>query len=74
VGACFGVKFHPHILRREGDKYREYLQKSESKQNVIFRNRFVSPQEMMELIGAADIYITRTNIRHKWYGYAGLLR
>ncbi len=26
--------------------------------NVIFRNRFVSPQEMVELIGAADIYIT----------------
>src|ERR1700682_3078424 len=53
---------HPHILRRDGDKYRLYLQNLANdlgvKANVIFRNRFVSPQEMVELIGAADIYIT----------------
>src|SRR5207237_6992399 len=53
---------HPHVLRHEGDKYRQYL-KTLTKDmgvegNVIFRNRFVSPQEMRELIGAADIYIT----------------
>jgi glycosyltransferase involved in cell wall biosynthesis len=53
---------HPHILRREGDQYRAYLQALakevgvESK--VIFHNRFVSPGEMVEFIGAADIYIT----------------
>ena len=53
---------HPHVLRRDGDNYRASLQKLakdlgvESK--VIFRNRFVSPQELVELIGAADIYIT----------------
>jgi len=53
---------HPHILRREGDKYRAYLQALakevgvESK--VIFHNRFVSPEEMVQFIGAADIYIT----------------
>ena len=53
---------HPHILRHEGDKYRVYLQNLAKdlrvEANVIFRNRFVSPQEMVELIGAADIYIT----------------
>src|SRR5579862_8151612 len=53
---------HPHILRREGDKYRASLQ-ALSKEigveaNVIFHNRFVSPEEMVEFIGAADIYIT----------------
>jgi len=53
---------HPHILRREGDHYREHLQ-ALAKQvgvesNVIFHNRFVSPEEMVEFIGAADIYIT----------------
>jgi glycosyltransferase involved in cell wall biosynthesis len=53
---------HPHILRREGDKYRAYL-KALAKEvgveaNVIFHNRFVSPEEMVEFIGAADIYIT----------------
>ncbi len=53
---------HPHILRREGDKYRESLQALAKQMGVesqvIFHNRFVSPQEMVEFIGAADIYIT----------------
>ncbi len=53
---------HPHIFRREGDKYRESLQALAKKMGVesqvIFHNRFVSPEEMVEFIGAADIYIT----------------
>jgi glycosyltransferase involved in cell wall biosynthesis len=53
---------HPHILRREGDRYRTYLQALAKEvgveANVIFHNRFVSPAEMLEFIGAADIYIT----------------
>ncbi len=53
---------HPHIRRREGDKYRESLQALAKdlgvENNVIFHNRFVSPEEMMEFIGSADIYIT----------------
>src|SRR5450432_2050444 len=53
---------HPHILRREGDKYRESLQALAKKMGVesqvMFHDRFVSPEEMVEFIGAADIYIT----------------
>ena len=53
---------HPHLLRREGDRYRNYLQALAKEvgveANVIFHNRFVSPEEMVEFIGAADIYIT----------------
>ncbi len=53
---------HPHLLRREGDKYRDYLQSLAREigveEQVIFHNRFVSPEEMVEFIGAADIYIT----------------
>jgi glycosyltransferase involved in cell wall biosynthesis len=53
---------HPHIRKREGDTYRESLEwlakKLGVEKNVIFHNRFVSPEEMMEFIGAADIYIT----------------
>jgi glycosyltransferase involved in cell wall biosynthesis len=53
---------HPHVLRREGDQYRSYLQALANEvgveSNVIFQNRFVSPEEMVEFIGAADIYIT----------------
>src|SRR5579864_1970820 len=53
---------HPHILRREGDRYRAYLQELAKEMGVesqvLFHNRFVSPSEMVEFIGAADIYIT----------------
>jgi len=53
---------HPHILRRDGDTYRDSLQALAKEigveSQVIFHNRFVSPEEMVEFIGAADIYIT----------------
>ena len=53
---------HPHILRREGDKYRASLQALAKEvgveSQVIFHDRFASPEEMAEFIGAADIYIT----------------
>ena len=53
---------HPHVRRREGDRYRIELQAlAESlgvKEHVVFVNRFVSPQEMASLVGSADIYIT----------------
>ena len=66
---------HPHILRREGDKYRHSLQNLARElgvdANVIFRNRFVTPQEMVELIGAADIYITP--YKHKEQVVSGTL-
>ncbi len=66
---------HPHILRREGDVYRNSLQQLAKElgveSNVIFRNRFVSPEEMVELIGAADIYITP--YKHKSQVVSGTL-
>jgi len=53
---------HPHVLRREGEKYRTSLQALAREMGVeaqvIFHNRFVSPEEMVEFIGAADIYVT----------------
>jgi glycosyltransferase involved in cell wall biosynthesis len=67
---------HPHILRNDGqDKYRLYLQSLARElgveDKVIFRNRFVSAQELVELIGAADIYITP--YRHKGQVVSGTL-
>ncbi len=53
---------HPHILRREGEKYRASLQALAKEMGVesqvIFHDRFVSPEEMVEFIGAADVYVT----------------
>jgi glycosyltransferase involved in cell wall biosynthesis len=53
---------HPHVKLREGDRYRFQLQAMAKElgveENVIFHNRFVSPQEMATLVGSADIYIT----------------
>ena len=53
---------HPHIRRREGERYREELQSLAEEcgvsSHVIFNNRFVSNEEMIEHVGAADIYIT----------------
>lgn len=66
---------HPHILRREGDKYRHSLQSLAkelgAEDNVIFRNRFETPQGLVELIGAADIYITP--YKHKAQVVSGTL-
>jgi len=66
---------HPHVLRHEGEKYRVYLQNLAKdlgvESNVIFRDRFESPQELVELIGAADIYITP--YKHKEQVVSGTL-
>ncbi len=53
---------HPHIRRREGERYREELQALAEQlgvsKNLILNNRFVSTEELVEHVGAADIYIT----------------
>src|SRR5574342_959072 len=53
---------HPHVKRHEGESYRLSLQWLAQEKgvegHVIFYNRFVSLEELVEFIGAADIYIT----------------
>ncbi len=53
---------HPHIRRRDGEQYREELQALAEQlgvsSNLILVNRFVSADELVEHVGAADIYIT----------------
>ncbi len=53
---------HPHVLQLEGETYRLSLQwlaqQKSVESHVIFYNRFVSLEELIEFIGAADIYIT----------------
>src|SRR5246500_3200958 len=66
---------HPHILRREGDKYRAGLHALAKEvgveAQVIFHNRFVRPEEMVEFIGAGDIYIMP--YQHEAQGVSGTL-
>jgi glycosyltransferase involved in cell wall biosynthesis len=53
---------HPHVLRHDGETYRLSLQWMAQEKGVegqvIFYNRFVSLEELVKFIGAADIYIT----------------
>jgi glycosyltransferase involved in cell wall biosynthesis len=53
---------HPQVRAREGDRYRLQLQALAMElgveENVVFNNRFFSPQEMASQVGSADIYIT----------------
>ena len=53
---------HPHVVRNEGESYRLSLQWMAQEKgvegHVIFYNRFVSLEELVQFISAADIYIT----------------
>ncbi|MDD5544974.1 MAG: glycosyltransferase family 4 protein, partial [Acidobacteriia bacterium] len=53
---------HPHVVRSEGETYRlslEWLAQEKGVEGqVIFYNRFVSLEELVQFISAADIYIT----------------
>jgi len=53
---------HPDVLRYEGQSYKSKLEQMVRdlglQRHVVFDNRFVSDEELFELLGAADIYIT----------------
>ena len=53
---------HPHLVAREGERYRLGLERLAEdrgvKEHVIFYNRFVSLDDLKEFIGATDIYVT----------------
>jgi glycosyltransferase involved in cell wall biosynthesis len=53
---------HPHIRKRDGERYRQELQSLAARlgvsEHLIFNNRFISAEELVEHVGAADIYIT----------------
>lgn len=53
---------HPNVKKQDGEAYRLSLQRMaadlEVEEHVAFYNRFVEFDELLEFIGAADIYIT----------------
>jgi glycosyltransferase involved in cell wall biosynthesis len=53
---------HPHVRQQEGERYRLMLQRMAHElgveQQVTFYDQFVALDELMQFIGATDIYIT----------------
>jgi glycosyltransferase involved in cell wall biosynthesis len=53
---------HPHLVSREGESYREGLVELAKSlgvaDNLAFINRFVDDAELVDLLQAADIYVT----------------
>src|SRR3984957_11037881 len=53
---------HPNEIRRHGEAYRLSLEilatKNKLEKHVIFFNQFVSPENLKDFMGAADLYIT----------------
>lgn len=52
---------HPHVLRHEGNKYREGLQQLVRElgleNNVRFDDRYVSTADLIKYLGVADVYV-----------------
>jgi glycosyltransferase involved in cell wall biosynthesis len=53
---------HPGILKNSGEEYRDYLlqlaEELEVTNHVVFINRYVSEDELMNYLSAADIYVS----------------
>jgi glycosyltransferase involved in cell wall biosynthesis len=53
---------HPGILKSSGEEYRDYLVQLAEELNVtnhvVFINRYVSEEELMNYLSAADIYVS----------------
>jgi glycosyltransferase involved in cell wall biosynthesis len=53
---------HPHVKRADGESYRLQLQRLARtkgvERNILFFDRFVELEELVEFIGATDIYLT----------------
>ena len=53
---------HPHLIKKDGETYRLSLQRRAEangvKKHVVFYNQFVEHEQLMEFIGAADLYVT----------------
>ena len=53
---------HPHLVRDQGERYREGLVKLAGdlgmQDHVVFHDRYVDIPELLAFLGAADIYVT----------------
>jgi glycosyltransferase involved in cell wall biosynthesis len=53
---------HPHLIRTEGERYREELVRQAAElgveRHVVFHDRYVEMPELLAFLGAADVYLT----------------
>jgi glycosyltransferase involved in cell wall biosynthesis len=53
---------HPHLVRHEGEKYRESLKAMARdlgvEDNIRFINRFVNDNDLIDILQATDVYVT----------------
>ena len=53
---------HPHLVREQGERYREGLVQLAAdlgmQDHVVFHDRYVDMPELLAFLGAADIYVT----------------
>ncbi len=53
---------HPVVVQQEGESYRQYLEQRVArlglKRHVLFRPRFMHLNELLEYLGATDIFVT----------------
>lgn len=53
---------HPHLKAEQGEEYRISLQRRAKvlgvAEHIVFHDRFVADEELLDFIGAADIYVT----------------
>ena len=53
---------HPHLVRTEGERYREELARRAAdlgvERHVIFHDRYVEMAELLAFLGSADVYLT----------------
>jgi glycosyltransferase involved in cell wall biosynthesis len=60
---------HPKVLASEGEKYRtalkQLVQRLNLEENVLFKNQFVTREELYDYLAAADLYITPYNNKNQ---------
>ena len=53
---------HPHVKERDGEAYRSMLEHRAKRigvdENIVFHDRFVSHDDLVQFLSAADIYVT----------------
>lgn len=53
---------HPHLLRNEGEKYRDGLKAMAAdlgvEGNIRFINRFINDNDLIDILQASDVYVT----------------